>query len=663
MAIDGRNLQILANYCAAAADAMAFTLMRTAHSTFVKETEDFSCQIVSRSGLAFASPRSFGAPWYSGIDYGPVLALIDDYQPGDICITNDAYAGNVATHSPDIHIWKPVFHQGEIACFVVGHIHNTDVGGAVPASLSRSLTEIVQEGLRLPPLKIVSGGKLNQEVARIMRLNVRAPEQNWGDFKAQLASVNIGESKIHQIIARFGIDDFLLGVEELLDYAERQARAVIATIPDGDYFYADYADEDGEGGYPCRIAVTLKVKGDALELDYSGSDPQLASSLNMPTGGRERHPLALVGVTYVLATLDNQLLLNAGTLRATRAILPPGTIMNCEAPAAVGMRSLTCAMAQIATLGAFSLAMPQRLPANSPGGNSIVNIRTVDSQNRTVVASLGPVGGGSGGTPRHDGPEGSGGLSAFLKNTPIEISEAEVPVRFLRYRLAPDSAGAGEFRGGLATEMAFEVFAPNTVITARNRNRSVFASAGAAGGQAGSTSWFRTTTPAGQITEHGNTDVIHCGPGDVVSLKGPGAGGYGPAKQRQPAAVLRDVICGFVSERAARQQYGVVIEQGEIDLPATARLRATMADAGRQHFDVGPARRAFEALWTPARYQLLTTFLADMPVVWRHFLKHQVFAAVQAGECADLPLPVQMETIFGRVLQRFPSLAQRSAAS
>lgn len=286
MAIDGRNLQILANYCAAAADAMAFTLMRTAHSTFVKETEDFSCQIVSRSGMAFASPRSFGAPWYSGIDYGPVLELIDGYREGDICITNDAYAGNVATHSPDIHIWKPVFYQGEIACFVVGHIHNTDVGGAVPASLSRSLSEIVQEGIRIPPLKIISAGVLNEEVVRIMRLNVRAPDQNWGDFNAQIASVNIGERKVQEIIARFGIDDFLSGIEGILDYAEQQARSIISTIPDGDYFYADFADEDGEGGYPCRIAVTLRVTGERLELDYTGSDPQLMSSLNMPPAAR-----------------------------------------------------------------------------------------------------------------------------------------------------------------------------------------------------------------------------------------------------------------------------------------------------------------------------------------------------------------------------------------
>lgn len=653
MAIDGRNLQILANYCAAAADAMAFTLMRTAHSTFVKETEDFSCQIVSRDGLAFASPRSFGAPWYSGIDYAPVLALIDHYDEGDICITNDSYAGNVATHSPDIHIWKPVFHQGAIVCFVVGHIHNTDVGGAVPASLSRSLTDIVQEGIRIPPLKIVRNGELNEEVARIMRLNVRVPDQNWGDFKAQLASVNVGERKIHEIIARFGVEDFLQGIEGILDYAERQARSIIATIPDGEYFYADFADEDGDGGYPCRVAITLRVQGETLELDYTGSDPQLASSLNMPTGGRERHPLALVGVTYVLSTLDCNLLLNAGTLRPTRAILPPGTVMNCEAPAAVGMRSLTCALSQIATIGVFSQAIPDRLPANSPGGNSIMNIRTSDAANRSVVASLGPVGGGAGGTPRHDGPDGSGGLSAFLKNTPIEINEAEVPIHFHRYGLTADSAGAGRFRGGLASEMVFEIFAPDTLVTARNRNRSVFASAGVLGGLPGGLSHFRTLRD-GEVIEHGNTDVIRCQPGDIVEVRGPGAGGYGLPVQRDEQAVLNDVRCGFVSHAAARTAYGVVIVDDQIDHAATARLRSEMGQQASAHFDHGAARDAFEALWTPERYQLLTTFLAAAPVGWRHFLKQQVFKAVAAGAATDIA--PQMHAIFADLRQRYPAM-------
>ena len=661
MAIDGRNLQILANYCAAAADAMAFTLMRTAHSTFVKETEDFSCQIVTPEGLAFASPRSFGAPWYSGIDYKPVLDLIEDYREGDICITNDSYAGNVATHSPDIHIWKPVFHGGKIICFVVGHIHNTDVGGAVPASLSRTLTEIVQEGIRIPPLKIVSGGKMDENVARIMRLNVRVPEQNWGDFNAQLASVNIGERKIHEIVARFGVDDFCAGIEGILDYAEAQARRVIETIPDGEYFYADYADEDGDDGFPCRIAITMRVKGSELELDYTGSDPQLTSSLNMPTGGRQRHPLALVGVTYALSTLDPTLLLNAGTLRPTRAIMPSGTVMNCEEPAAVGMRSLTCGVSQIATLGCFSLAVPERMPANSPGGNAIMNIRTVNEKNRLVVASIGPVGGGAGGTPKHDGPDGSGGLSAFLKNTPIEVNEAEVPILFNRYGLQPDTAGPGRYRGGLATVMEFRVSAPDTVVTARNRNRSVFASAGVLGGFSGATATFTTNPETPAAVEHGNRDVIKCGPGDVVRVVGPGAGGYGPPGERDPHAVLRDWRCGFVSLERARQDYGVAIRDGRVDGAETARLRAELSMRHGQHFEHGAARTTFEKLWTRERYAALTEFLAASPVIWRHFLKQRVFVAVENRLHQDKPVLEQMKTIFVDLQTEFPALSETTS--
>lgn len=245
----------------------------------------------------------------------------------------------------------------------------------------------------MPPLKIVRAGVLNEEVAAIMRLNVRAPDQNWGDFKAQLASVNIGERKIKEIIDRFGFDGFKEGALAILDYAENQARNIIRDIPDGDYFFADYADEDGDGGHPCRVALTLRVRGEEVELDYSGSDPQLASSLNIPTGGRERHPLTLVGLTYVLVTLDPRLWLNAGTLRVARAILPKGSVVNCEAPAAVGMRSLTCMITQVVTFGAFSLALPERMPVTAPGGNAIMNVKTQDREDRSVMASIGPVGG------------------------------------------------------------------------------------------------------------------------------------------------------------------------------------------------------------------------------------------------------------------------------
>ncbi len=653
MAIDRRNLKVLANFCAAAADAMAFTLMRTAHSAFVKETEDFSCQVVTREGLAFASPRQFGAPWYSGIDYGPLLDMFDDYAEGDICITNDPYDGFVATHSPDIHIWKPVFHGGEIACFVVGHIHNTDVGGAVPASLSRSLTEIKQEGLRIPPIKLVQNCMLNDFVLRTIRANVRLPDQNIGDLNAQIAAVNIGERKLKEIITRFGFDDFIDGVGQILDYAEEQTRAILRRVPDGDYFFADYADEDSVGGRPCRVALTLRVRGDEIELDYTGSDPQLGSSLNMPTGGRERHPLVMVGLTYVLYTLDNSLLLNAGTLRPARAVLPEGSIVNCQRPAAVGMRSLTCAMTQIVTVGAFTKALPELMPAASPGGNAIMNIKTSARNGRPVMASIGPVGGGGGGAPIGDGSDGAGGATGFLRNTPIEISEAEVPIRFLRYGLETDTGAPGRYRGGLSAVMEFQVSAPETVVTARNRNRSVMASWGLNGGHAGTISRFIRNPGRDDEISLGNTDIVHCNPGDVIRVVGPGAGGYGDPFERPVESVVEDVRRCAVSAESARRDYGVVLSNGVVDREATVTLRASRPSR-TDPVTYATERIAFEAVWTEERYALLTAFLAGIPVGWRFFLKHRIFDAVAScqGRSGD-GIAEEMRAIFADMRERY----------
>ncbi|OHC47645.1 MAG: hydantoin utilization protein B [Rhodobacteraceae bacterium GWF1_65_7] len=634
-AITPRSLQVLANFCGAAADAMAFTLMRTAHSAFVKETEDFSCQIVTRDGLAFANPRQFGAPWYSGIDYGPLLTCIPEYHEGDICITNDPEAGHVATHTPDIHIWKPVFFEGELACFVVGHIHNTDVGGAVPASLSRSLTEIAQEGLRIPPVKLVENGVQNPFVAQLIRSNVRLPDQNLGDLAAQIASVNVGERKMQGIIRRFGLPAFLEGVEAILDHAEAQTRRILSTIPDGRYAFADYADEDSPAGLPARIALTLQITGDEITLDYTGSDPQLGSSLNMPTGGRERHPLVMVGLTYVLSTLDPTLWLNAGTLRPARAILPAGSVVNSAPGAAIGMRSLTCAMTQIVTVGAFAQALPDLIPAAAPGGNAIMNIKTTARNGRPVMASIGPVGGGGGAMPFADGSDGAGGATGFLRNTPIEITETEVPIRFLRYGLAPDTGAPGRWRGGLSAVMAFQVSAPETVVTARNRNRSVMGAWGLRGAGEACISRFVKNPDTDQAVELGNTDLVHCAPGDVICVTGPGAGGWGDPFTRPAALVAQDVRRGAVSPGAAARDYGVAIRDGRVDDTATAALRSAPRPEP-QPYAFSPGRRAFEQVWTAERYAHLTAFLAAQPVGWRFFLKHRVFAAVAAGE-TDMP--------------------------
>jgi len=630
MSLDKVTLQILANHVRAAAENMAYTLYRTAHSTFVKETEDFTIQVLDGAGLTAAVPLDLGATWYPGLDYSRAIAMIDGYEPGDIGCTNDPYSGYLSTHAPDLHLWKPIFHEGELVCFASGHIHNTDMGGAVPASLSRALTEIHQEGIRFRPSKLYRAGKLNAELVDVMMTNVRKPEQNLGDLKAFVGAMNTGERKIRDMIAKFGIDTLRQGLTDLLDYAEHQAREILRSIPDGDYFFADYADEDGPEGHPARLAVTLRIKGDAAVLDFTGSDPQLTSSLNVPTGGNARHTLMLVGVYYVLYSLNPHLLLNYGLTRPFTCILPEGTVVNPHFPAAVGMRSLTCARLRSLLFGAFGLAMPERMPAAPAGSSSIVNVMTYDSRtSETVIAAVNPVVGGGGGMPHGDGTDGSGADAAYLKNTPIEITEAEVPIRFRRYGLAPGTGGAGRWRGGLATQMEFEVSAPNTRITARNRDRCRFRPWGILGGQAGGASTMSLNPGKPNMRVLNNIDTFVADPGDVVSITSPGGGGRGDPLLREPERVLHDVICGYIDAEAAERDYGVVIRDETLDVEATAALRASRPSAAANvHFQFGPERDAFESVWTDAAYAEMTAILATLPVQWRYFVKRKLMETV-----------------------------------
>lgn len=648
-ALDPVTLQVFANHARAAAENMAYTLYRTAHSTFVKETEDFTVQITDPMGQVIAVPMDLGATWYPGINYAPAQAMIDGYEPGDIGFTNDPYSGNLATHAPDLHMWKPVFHDGEIVCFTCGHIHNTDMGGAVPASLSRSLTEIHQEGVRFPPMKLFRQGVLNEELLRVMLLNVRKPEQNLGDLKAFIGALNTGERKVKAMLEKFGVEKFRAGLAGLQDYAEHQAREILASIPDGTYRFADYADEDSVNGNPCRLALALTIKGDSAILDFTGSDPQLTSALNVPTGGYSRSTLLLVGVYYVLFTLNPHLLLNAGLTRPFTCIAPEGTVLNPKFPAAVGMRSLTCARVRSLIFGAFGLAIPERMPAAPAGTSSIMNVRTTDNRTgRTVLAAINPIVGGGGGMPHRDGTNGSGADGAYLKNSPIEITETEVPIQVLRYGLVPDSGGPGETRGGLATEMEFRVFSPDTHITARNRDRSKFRPWGILGGGPGEPSDF-ILNPGTPAEKHlGNTDILSMGPGDVLHIHSPGGGGRGSALDRDPARVALDVKRGYVGAEAARRDYGVVLADGVVDAAATEALRATMA-RHEGHFDLGPERRAFEARFTDAFYAAMTEWLAAMPVHWRFFGKGRLFETMRAEA-----RPIPFATAVAALRQKYP---------
>jgi N-methylhydantoinase B len=364
-------------------------------------------------------------------------------------------------------------------------------------------------------------------------------------------------------------------------------------------------------------------------------------------------------------TLAPRNVLNFGTVRPVRAVLPEGSIVNPQAPAAVGMRSLTAAVIQACTFGVFNRALPEWLPACPAGGSTLLNVKTATRGGRQVLSSIGPCGGGGGGGPKYDGVEGCGANNAFLKNTPVEINEAEVPIEIIRYGLVPDTGGAGLFRGGNAATMEFKVLAPNGVVTARNRNRSELAAWGVVGGKAGANSRF-TRNPDGEKPEElRNSDVVNCAPGDVIRLQGPAGGGYGAPFERPVEKVLEDVRCGFVSVGRARDAYGVVVRDDlSADEAATRTLRGSETKnlgsakgiPRQAHFDYGPGRARFEGIWTSQRYDAMTRIMAAIPVNWRHFVKHQMFAALAGTEPPTDGGAETIEGVYRQLSERYADL-------
>jgi N-methylhydantoinase B len=365
-------------------------------------------------------------------------------------------------------------------------------------------------------------------------------------------------------------------------------------LPDGRYDFSDYIDEDAVDGFPCRLKLTLEIAGDSLVLDFTGSDPQLESSLNMPTGGDPRHVLMMVGVTYVLYSLDPRLYLNSGIARAVRCVLPSGTIVNPVFPAAVGMRTLSCNRLHGLTFGAFAQAAPDRMMGAPGSGGPIMNVNTTDTRTgRRIMAAIDPMTGGSGGRREADGADGSGANQGFLKNTPVEVNEVEAGIRVHRYGMARDSAGPGLHRGGLGTELIFEALSPNTKVTARNRDRTRFTGWGIAGGPGRRRLGVHPQSGPrgrGEPAQHRHRDH-RAGRRDPRHLRRRRGLGR-PARTRPGGGAARSRLRLGLGGPCARG-YGVVIADGAVDAAATERLRAEMA-AGRRaggFFEVGPSAR------------------------------------------------------------------------
>jgi N-methylhydantoinase B len=637
MRLDALTVEILRNYLQGAVEEMAYVVERTAYTTFVKETADFTCGLLNPSGEFFAYPVELGVASFGGISYAETIEAVGPLEPGDVVITNDPYgSAAAATHLPDIHLVKPIFWEDRLVAYGAGFLHSSDVGGMVPASITPRASEIFQEGLRLPPKKLFKRGDVNRDLLDVILANCRIPEQNWGDLQALVAGLTTGERRMHELIRRFGPDTVDKAMDDLIDYATRKVEALIRKMPAGRYEFSDYIEDDVVTKIPIRLKVALTIADGEIHLDFTGSDIQVSSALNVPTAGKV-HPFMSVALVNYFATRDRTIPLNAGVLRRVRMTLPEGSVVNPKFPAACGVRYATVLRIYDAVLGALARAVPEDIPAASGGQGCMVALSLPDPEaGRRHVTVIEPMIGGGGGRPARDGVDGCDASLGFLKTTPAETLESEVPIVVRRFHLIPDSAGPGRFRGGFGVRLDFQVFQPEGLVTARGMERLRFAPWGVAGGTAGATGSVMLNPGTAAEKPLPKIDVLALEPGDVLSVRTPGGGGHGDRFTRPPSHVLADVLSGLVSRDRAREGYGVVIDSDRVDEAATASLRGARRPDGTARgsrdavFDFGDARREHERRWPSELQDAFIAMLMRLPAPYRAYVRRTLYPRVEA---------------------------------
>ncbi|MGG4129119.1 hydantoinase B/oxoprolinase family protein [Paenibacillus illinoisensis] len=623
MIADKVFLEIFNNRIQAAVEEMANVVLRTGFTAFVKETGDFGTYLLSPSGETFGSPLETGYNLSLGIPAEATIRSIEDWQEGDLVICNDPYATKgMVTHLPDIHLIKPYFHEGRIIAYGMCFVHSSDVGGKVPGSVSPSAYDIHMEGIRIAPVKLYEAGVLNEQVMRMFLDNSRIPEQNLGDLKALMAALNRGEQRLAELIARYGVERIEQGIEQLLEYAEMKARAIVREIPDGAYDFWDYL-EKGPGGYPIRLRCKMTIEDSNIHLDFSGTDPQVRASFNIPTHNQQGHYMLVPALIRYFRTLDPTIPWNSGMIRMVSNYAPPASVLNPEPMAAVGARAATFIRLMDVITGALSKAEVSKVPAAGAGQACIVMMAMTDANDgKKKVGVIQPICGGSGARPMKDGIDGMDFAVGHLRNIPAETVEAEMPVLIEHYGLREDSAGAGEYRGGSGIALRVRIVTPDTVMTARNMERMEFQPWGRMGGDVGTHG--EAILNEGLLDERdlGRIDELLLQPGDTVTFLSQGGGGYGDPLNRNVQSVLADVRSGLISIAKARELYGVVVKGTNIDESETQSLRATM-QINVEDFSYGPTRDQFEAIWSDEMQLTLGQALKEYPLALRDYLKRR----------------------------------------
>lgn len=562
------ELELFKNALESIVDEMALTVVRTAYSTNLKNSMDFSTGLCDTHGALIA--QGLCLPLHMGSLPDGLAAVLgryaDEISEGDVFILNDPYEGG--THLPDIYVYSPIFIEDDLVGFAAAIAHHTDIGGRVAGGNACDSTEIYQEGLRIPPVRLYEKGKPVQAIFDIIERNVRVPQYALGDLRAQLSACYIAQREVEELARRYGEKKLQEGFSALLDYGERLTRAEIERMPNGVYAFDDQIDGDGIDPGPIPIRVAITVDGSQLTANFEGTAPQVRGAINSALSFTKSAVYACVR-----CLISPDVPTNTGFFRCIDVVAPDASLVNPVLPAPVAARGLTGFRLANVIMGALAGLAPDRIPACEVGGDTGISVGGY-RPDRSAFVFLEFLFSGWGGRPDRDGIDGCASIVVNFSNNPAEVIEAEYPLEILQYGFLADTGGPGKYRGGLGIVREYRFTEEEGVLQIRS-DRHQSRAYGLAGGGPGAAS-SNVLNPDGEARVLPAKTLVNLRRGDVLRHTLAGAGGHGDPYERDPEAVLADVRNEKVTLGTAEEDYGVAInrETWEVDLGRTSELRS-----------------------------------------------------------------------------------------
>ena len=560
-ALSAIDIELLRNGLTSFCDEMYVALMRSAYSTNIKERKDHSTAIFDIKGRVVVQGESL--PLHLASMLGLVEVVLErvgteNLSPGDMFISNDPFVGR-GSHLPDVALVAPVFHGEKLVFFVADIAHHADIGGMAPGSMAGGMTEVYQEGLRIPPIRLMRNNEIIEDVFDVILLNVRVPEERRGDYLAQIAANRLGERRLHELFQRWSVSQLEAGSDALVEAVARRMRAGITALPDGEYHFEDIMDDDGMGTENIPICVRIVIEGEEILFDFTGSGSQVKGNINVSYAGLQ------ASVLFALKVLvDPEGPTNHGMLDPVSIEADTGSITNAVFPAATAARAQTCQRIIDAILGALSKAVPDRVIAASNGANGVSAFFGAGPDGRYYVY-METIGGGGGARAYKDGKDGVQVHTTNPSNLPVEALENEYPLLIERYELVPDSGGPGTWRGGCSLRRIYRPVGHTTIFSGQGE-RCVSHPWGLFGGGEGGLASFSMNLDDGSSQPLPVKPMtVEVPPNATITAITPGAGGYGPPQGRNEADIANDLENGLFSAAYINEHYGYKAKDDKTD--------------------------------------------------------------------------------------------------